>query len=195
VTRRALAGFVLAAALLAGCGLPDDSQPRIISAADAPLDLGEDPSAATTTPAGNDTVELFFVSDGLLHPVMRTAPDGDLATAIQLLLAGPARNEFNLSSSIQPDTELNSATVDGTTAVLDLGCVGDAPVDQCGILGVSGQDQKTLFAQLVCTAGDVPGVDGVRFLQDGNPQDAPTDGGTLQFPAAVTCGDYRSLRA
>ena len=195
MSRRSAVVLLVLASFAGACGLPDDRSPRIISAAEAPLDLG-DPAggSAGETPEGNAEVELFFVRDGLLESVMRTAPNGDLSTTIALLLTGPADGESALSTSIPSETELNSATVDGETAVLDLGCLGDVPIDQCGVLAVGGQDQLTLFAQLACTATDVDGVDGVRFLQDGEPQDAPTDSGTTQSPAAVSCADYRSLQ-
>ena len=201
MTRRTVA-FALAAAVLAvtaagGCGLPDDRDPRVISTADAPLDLSEVPGADNpATPEGDDEVELYFVRDGgLLDTVMRPAENDDLTTTIQQLLVGPAEDEPLLSTSIPPETVLNSATVDGTTAVLDFGCVAEAPPDQCGLLGVGGQGQLTLFAQLVCTANDVRGVEAVRFLHAGEPQDAPTDGGTIQSPTPVTCNDYRSLQS
>lgn len=195
--RRALAGAVVAAiAVLGACGVPDDRDPRIIAADDAPLDLSEIPgNPATTTPEGNDEVELFFVRDGVLTPTTRAAEDGGLETAITLLLVGPAEDESSLSSSIPPETELNSAALDGTTAVLDLGCSGDAPADQCGVLAVVGVDQLTIFAQLTCTATEIRGIEGVRFLQEGQPQDPPSDSGTIRSPTPVTCDDYRSLQA
>jgi hypothetical protein len=195
VRLRTAAALVLVATALAACGLPDDREPRIIAADDAPLDLSQIPgSPATTSPEGNDEVELFFVRDGVLTPTTRASEDGDLDTAIALLLGGPAEDEGFLSSSIPSDTELNLASVDGSTAVLDHGCVGEESADPCGILGVVAVDQATAFAQLTCTAMDVAGIEGVRFLQEGQPQDAPTDSGTIQSPTPVTCDDYRSLQ-
>jgi hypothetical protein len=192
---RSAAALAVVLTALTACGLPDDREPRIIAADDAPLDLSQIPgNPATTAPEGNDEVELFFVRDGVLTATTRASEDGDLDTAIALLLAGPAEDESSLSSSIPSDTELNLASVDGSTAVLDLGCVGDETADPCGILGVVAVDQATAFAQLTCTAMDVAGIEGVRFLQEGQPQDAPTDSGTIQSPTPVTCDDYRSLQ-
>lgn len=194
---RALAvGAIAPLALLAACGLPDDRTPRIITAQEAPLDLSEVPgNVATTTPQGDDEVEIYLVRDGRLEPTTRAAESEDLTTAITLLLAGPTEAERGraLASSIPSETELNSATKEGSTAILDLGCVGDVPIDSCGVLAVGGQDQLTIFAQLTCTAMEVSGVDGVRFLQDGNPQDVSTESGTAPSPEVVTCDDYRSL--
>jgi hypothetical protein len=192
---RALVAALGAVAALGSCGLPDDRVPRIIAADETPLDLSEAPgSPGTTAPEGDDEVRLFFVREQALTPTTRSADDDDLETAITLLLAGPTEDERTLSSSIPSETELNAASVDGGTAVLDLGCVGDVPADQCGVLAVGAVDQLTIFAQLTCTAMDVPGIEGVRFLQEGQPQDAPTDSGTIQSPSPVTCDDYRSLQ-
>jgi hypothetical protein len=184
-------------ALLVACGLPDDRTPRIIAAEDAPLDLSEVlGNVATTTPSGSAEVEIFLVRAGELDPTSRAAQGEDLDAAIGALLAGPTDEERNrgFSSSIPQETELNSATLDGGTAILDLGCTGEAPIDSCGVLALTGPTQLAIFGQLVCTAMEIPEVTGVRFLQDSNPQDAPTESrGTATFPDVVTCDDYASL--
>jgi spore germination protein GerM len=189
-------GVVVSAAAASGCGLPDDHSPRIITADEAPLDLSQVPSnVATTASQGNEEVEIYLVRDGQLEGVTRSSEDEGVQVAIELLLQGPTENEVrrSLSSSIPSETELNSVTFDGAVAILDLGCQGDAPIDSCGVLGVVGQVQLTIFGQLTCTAMAVRGVDGVRFLQDGAPQGAPTDSGTAPSPEAVTCDDYDSV--
>ena len=197
VRRSGLFGLV-ALALLAGCGLPDDRTPRVIAAEDAPLDLSEVlGNVATTTPSGSAEVEVHLIRNGELEAVTRSAEGEDLAIAISQLLAGPTEGERGrgFTSQIPQETELNSASVEGGTAVLDLGCTGEAPIDLCGVLALTGPTQLLIFGQLTCTAMDAPGVTGVRFLQDGNPQDAPTDSGSARSPEAVTCDDYASLVA
>lgn len=191
---RRLLVVVAAVALAGACGLPNDRAPRVIAADDAPLDLAQIPGQAAEA-EGNERVELYFVRGGLLDSVSRLAPDGELATVLRLLIAGPLEDEPDLSTRISPsETELREAEVDGGIAIIDIGCVGDAPPDQCGLLAFGGQDQITLFAQLTCTAMDVTGINGVRFLQEGQPQDAPTEAsGTIQSPGVVTCNDYPSL--
>ena len=192
---RRLAVLAILAAV-GGCGMPDDRVPRIIAADEAPLDLSETAgNAGTTTPEGDDEVRLYFVREGVLAATDRPAEEDDLDTAITLLLAGPAEDEAALDSSIPSETELNSAQVDGVTAILDLGCVGEVPAgEQCGVLAVGAVEQLTIFAQLTCTAMEVPGIEGVRFLQEGQPVDPPSDSGTIRSPATVTCDDYRTLR-
>lgn len=184
-------------ALLVACGLPDDRTPRVIAAEDAPLDLSQVPgNVATTTPTGSAEVDIYLVRDGELETVTRSAQGEDLEAAISALLFGPtdAERDRGFTSSIPQETELNSATLEDGTAILDLGCTGEAPIDRCGILSLSGPGQLAIFGQLTCTAMDVPGVTGVRFLQDSSPQDAPTESrGTATSPQVVTCDDYASL--
>ena len=196
--RRLVAVGLAALGLLAACGLPDDRTPRIIAAEDAPLDLSQIPgNVATTTPSGSAEVELFLIRNGELEAATRGAQGEDLGTAIGLLLTGPTETERDrgFTSSIPQETELNSAALDGGTAVLDLGCTGEAPIDSCGVLALTGPTQLAIFGQLTCTAMEAPGVTGVRFLQDGSPQDAPTDTGSARSPEVVTCDDYASLLA
>ena len=196
--RRRVAALAMATAALAACGLPDDREPRIIAADEAPLDLSQIPgNPATTAPQGDDEVTLYFVRDGILAPTERPAEDDDLETAITLLLAGPLEVcEASLGSSIPSETELNSAQVDGTTAILDLGCVGDVPAgEQCGVLAVGAVEQLTIFAQLTCTAMEVAGIEGVRFLQEGQPQAPPSDSGTIPATATATCDDYLTVQS
>lgn len=190
--------WAVAAAVLVvtGCGLPDDRTPRIIAVEEAPLDLSDQPgNVATTAAVGDDAVEIYLVRDSQLEATTRAAEEENLATAIALLLAGPTEGERGrgFSSSIPSETELNSAETEGQTAVIDLGCVGDVPTDSCGVLALTGQEGLTIFGQLTCTAVAVPGITGVRFLQEGEPQDAPTVDGTAPSPEVVTCDDYDTL--
>ena len=193
-TRRLAVLAILVA--VGGCGMPDDRVPRIIAADEAPLDLSETAgNAGTTTPEGDDEVRLYFVREGILTPTDRPSEGDDLETAITLLLGGPTEDEVLLDSSIPSETELNTAQVEGVTAILDLGCAGEVPAgEQCGVLAVGAVEQLTIFAQLTCTATEVPGVDGVRFLQEGQPVDPPSDSGTIRSPDTATCDDYRSLQ-
>jgi hypothetical protein len=197
-TRRRLAVLVISTVALAvGCGLPDDRTPRVIAAEDAPLDLSQVPgNVATTTPSGSAEVDIYLIRNGEIEATTRAAEGEDLQAAIGLLLGGPTdvERDRGFTSSIPQETELNSATLEGSTAILDLGCTGDAPIDLCGVLALTGPTQLAIFGQLTCTAMDIPGVTGVRFLQDSSPQDAPTESrGTATSPDVVTCDDYASL--
>lgn len=200
MTTRRGAATALALGLLgsiAACGLPDDRTPRIIAAEEAPLDLREAPDGnGAPASGGDDEVEIYLVRNGLLEQVSRASEGTDLATAIELLLEGTTDEEEarGFRTVIPLTTRLLVATHDGSTAVIDLGCEGEAAGETCGVNFPTGQDLITTFAQLTCTATAVPGIDGVRFLQEGAPQDVSTsDGGSVQSPEVVTCEDYRSL--
>lgn len=193
----ALAAAALAA--LAGCGLPDDREPHVITAEEAPLDLARTVVGPSST--GPAEVVVYFVREGRLVEVTRDVEAATVSAAITAVLARPTPEEAaaNVRSEIPPETELRSATVADGVATIDLGCtVGDGPSgtlpSNCGVQGTEGTAQLTLFAQLVCTADALPGVDGVLFLQEGTPQAAPVDGGLSTGAQPVRCSDYLSVQ-
>ena len=192
--RRALAAHAVAlAVLLAGCGLPDDREPRVITAGEAPIDLDESDDAGPAS-GGSAELTLYFVRESRLVPVERSADAEILQTAIQALLEGPTEAEEaeQIGSAIPTETVLRGVTLENDTGIINLGCAQDvAPPAQCGLLGVGGTSQLILFAQLACTADAVRGVFGVQFQQEGEPQEAQIDGGLTSEP--VRCSDYRSL--
>jgi spore germination protein GerM len=184
----------IAVVLLAACGLPDDREPRRITADEAPIDLDESDDDRPAA-GGSDEVTLYFVREGRLVPVDRAVDVETLQTAIQALLDGPTGVEEaeQLGSAILAETVLRGVAVDNNIGVINLGCSGEAAIPgQCGLLGVGGTDQVLLFAQLACTGDAVRGVFGVRFQQEGEPQQAPLADGPLTSEP-VRCTDYRSL--
>jgi spore germination protein GerM len=199
--RRAVVALLVAVgSTLAGCGLPDDRDPRVITAQEAPLDLDES-AGGNESESGNARATLYFVLEGVLAEVVRPVTDNSLETALGALLDRPTTEEANegYRSEIPAETELIDADVDLETgiATINLGCApGDDPTitlpSNCGVQGAQGTAQLTLFAQLVCTATEVPGTESVLFLQEGTPQPAPIDGGISTEP--VRCSDYRSVR-
>ena len=195
--RRHGALAVAVVALLAACGLGEDRRPRPISEAEAPIDLASPAGGPTTAPTGNAEVVLYFVREGSrLQSTERAAANTGIQAAIEALLGGPGPDETDLRTSIPLDTVLRSEVlVDAGVATINLGCeteTGSAAPDACGILGVAGTDQLVAFAQLVCTANEVRGIDHVLFQQEGQPQVAPTDAGPLSEP--VDCNDYQSVQ-
>lgn len=194
--RVVLSGSVLAGLALGGCSLPDDREPRVIAAEDAPIDL--DPADAVPDTGGSAEITLYFVDpEGALVSVERSADDDTLVVAIATLLGGPDDSDESsaeLTTRIPQETELRAPpTVEDEVATIDLGCSSDATdLETCGLLGVGGTDQLILFGQLTCTANAVPGVSGVRFQHLGQPQQAQVDDGLTSEP--VRCRDYSSLR-
>lgn len=184
--RRAIAvGLVLVA--LGGCGVPDDAEPRLVAADDAPLDLT--PSTAPVTGDGaEDTVAVFFINQdtGRLAAVARPVTDRTPQEAIEQLLAGLAPDDPPaLVTRIPQGTVLLDSSLDGATLTLDLGPEGEG-----GIQGVQGEGQLQAFAQLVQTATGLSGVRDVRFRVGGDAIDAPTDAGVSSDP--VSRDDYAS---
>jgi hypothetical protein len=200
-SRAAVGVAALTAAVLApGCGIADDREPRVITAERAPLDLN--PNDDELPSGGSSEVTLFFVFEGQLVAVDRATESDTPDVAIQALLGGPAEGEtveeptgeMQLTTRIPAETQLRGLSITGNVADIDLGCAAEA-VDPaaCGLLGVGGTDQLIMFAQLACTADDFRAIAGVRFLQEGQPQQAPLPDGPLTSEP-VRCLDYRALQ-
>lgn len=182
----------------AACGIPSDDEPRVIAAENAPIDLN--PINEDEPAGGAAEVTLYFILGGRLVTIDRATGDDTPDVAINALLAGPTEAEAlggegdaQITTRIPDETELRGITIDGNVATIDLGCAADVAADPagCGVLGVRGDDQVTLFAQLVCTADDFRAIASVRFLQEGQPQQAPLPEGPTSEP--VRCLDYREL--
>jgi spore germination protein GerM len=183
--RRRSAVLLLALGVLAACGLPEDDSPRAISADDAPLTIGSE-APTTAAPGGATDAELWFVSGDRLVAVDREVSARTPDVVLPALLDGvTAEDPPGLSTAIPDDTVLNRAVVDGVTLTVDIGPAGG------GILGISGPVQLRAFGQIVLTALELPGVEGVRFLVDGTAVDAPTEQGSQ--PGPLTADHYASL--
>lgn len=197
--RAIVAASAAAVALVGGCGLPDDREPRVITAQEAPLDLSES-AAGNASAFGDAEATLYFVREGALAPVPRATRDDSLVTALEALLNRPTTGEetAGLRTEIPAETQLIDAPIDAAgIATISLECAPDeeatdALPSNCGLRGVEGTAQLTAFAQLVCTATRVDGVEAVLFFQDGTAQPAPVDAGTSPNP--VRCTDYLSVR-
>ena len=182
---------MLAAGLLAACGVPSDGAPREISAEDVPFQLlGPDAAApATSIPQSDDTsrVTVYFVTtEGQLSAARRTVPSPATPEhALRALLDGVLENEAGaLSSAITAGTRLLG--IDGPDA-------GLVTIDlSSDILDVTGSQQVLAIAQVVFTATALPSVERVLFEFDGEPREVPTGEGLL---TAVPLGrsDYREL--
>jgi spore germination protein GerM len=192
--RRGLVVVAVVAAVLAGCGLPDDSRPRIVDQADAPLEL--EPTTSTPvveTDTGDETVAVYFMSldqthlESLRRPVEEVTPAAAINALLQMGLAEAER--ATLVNLIPPGVVLRGSEIDDAGVLtLDLGPAGEG-----GIQSVQADGQRQAFAQLVFTATAVPasGVTGVRFLVEGQPIDVLTDAGAVGEP--VSRDDYARL--
>lgn len=167
------AAAVLASA--AGCGVPLDESPRVISRTTTTV------AATSTTDAEGavDQVQLFFVDEqgglvGVERDVQATATvEGAIATLLRTKPSGP------LDTRIPSETDLRGmAFPEASWVQIDL----TSEMDDS-----HGETQKQAFAQLVFTALAFPQIDRVSFLIDGTAVAAPTDRGNLEV---ITKYDY-----
>jgi spore germination protein GerM len=176
---RWLALAFVACGLLAGCGVPvDDAAVPVSSAELAPE------RAPAEARAGADVLTLYLVDGPVLRAVARPKP-GPLAARIAALLEGPRDTESasGLRSAIPPGTVLHAATITDGDADLDFS-------DE--FLTIVGEEHLLALAQVVFTATEVPGVQGVRFLVEGRPVPvARADGQLTTRP--LTRDDYAEL--
>jgi spore germination protein GerM len=190
--------LILAASAASACGVPDDREPRVIAADDAPLDL--DPTDDRGPESGPAEVRLYFVgheedpglvvvSDNVDDPTLDVAIDALLARSLQQPIAGPEGEE--LASVIPPETVRNGSSINDEIATIDFGC-NPQTSEQCGITAFDGNNQLLLFGQLACTADSVRGVAGVVFTHEGSPQAAPLPNGE-STNQPVRCFDYTDL--
>lgn len=180
MTRRIVALLVLC--LAAACA--GTSGPVEVPAGDVPFPLTrEDAIPEVTSTVGR--ILVFFVLDGRLSAVTRTAEAGDTPTeaAMRALLGGPNQRELGrgLTTSLPSSTRLLDISVGGGIALADLSAEFQAPADP---------DAITLrIAQVVWTLTQLPGVESVRFAVDGNEISVATDDGQ-SVDRPVSRADY-----
>ena len=188
----ALAVLVGLAVATSGCGIPADDGPRAVTDDGAPDDLEAE------VPVGGQAavVNLYFTRfDGerdTLMAVPREVPTAGSSvpapgTVLEALFAGPTPSDtttFGAATKIPDATALASQPeLSGGVLTVDL---NDASS------GVQNEGAWLAFGQMVCTADDLAGVDGVRFTREGERLDAPNGEGEATT-RALTCRDYAGL--
>ncbi|WP_262286067.1 GerMN domain-containing protein [Micromonospora sp. MA102] len=183
MTRRLLPVLV-AAALLGGCGVPVDDEPRPV----------RPPAGGFPTPAGTATAEpdgrvdepLCFVrGDGLAAVTRRVDGLPEVDTHLQHLLAGPdgAERGRGLATALPGTVAVAGATLAGAVVTVDVRQAGEE---------TGRNDEVLAFGQIVCTLTQRPDVDSVAFRRDGQPLEVPrADGNVSSLP--LTAADYRPL--
>ncbi|CAN5686066.1 hypothetical protein BH20ACT2_BH20ACT2_14610 [soil metagenome] len=185
--RRRAALAVAIVVLLAGCGLSEDGAPRRIAAEAVPSDLLAPATSTTTTTPSSPTAEitLHFVRGERLYPlVVELETPLTPSRVLSAVLNGPPSTApDDVSSTAPPGLRLLDAEPprDG---LLTVGL--SAEVDN-----IASAAQKTLFAQLTCTATRLEGVNLVRFRVTDEIRRVSIDGDTAEV---VNCSDYLSLR-
>jgi hypothetical protein len=164
--RGAVVGLLLGVALVAGCGIRTDDQPRAIPGAEPVVGAEVGGGAAS-----GGTLRIYLVAPGdqrLLRSVPRSAPTAkDL---IEILLDGPNEEEVEEGwiSQIPADTQLLSLRTRSTTLFLDL---------TSELTALPATVQQQALAQIVYTAAEVEGVTGVQITFEGEPQPLPKGNG------------------
>jgi spore germination protein GerM len=204
MTRRSpgwlLAGLVASLAVLAGCGIPDDSKPREISREALPPELIDPSSTDTSVPndAATRFVTLYLVQgddtagDALVavrREVAVPAETADLPRVVAeaLIAAGPDElGRADLVNALPSDVQVRSAVV-GDDGVLD--------IDLTNLGNVESSLQRLAVAQLVFTLTDltVPQVSAVRFSIDGQEVAVPLEGGVAPAGTPVSRNDEPPL--
>lgn len=163
--------------VLASCG---------VSAQDEPVPVRAVATSATTVtppPKGDEDVVVYFVRDGMLIPVRRSAPDSSTRTALELLMTGPTGAEAadGLQTAIAPQELLEESV---TAHDLTIRATRD-------FTGIAGDNQLLGVAQLVWTVTEGSPDNGVRVSVEGRYIELPTDRGLTLL--AVQRSDYASV--
>jgi spore germination protein GerM len=194
--RRLAVVAALSLALGVGCGVSTDDQPHEISQSNVPEGFDDQP-VTTDPPEGSaqagEAVSIWLLHDDegevRLSRQRRTVPrpPRDAAILEELLLEGPTpdERELNITTAIPSGTRLASAPerVDDGVLVVDL---------SGAFFEVSGFELRNAYAQVVCTADDIDGVEAVEFELDGRPVGA-FDGEGQSSDGPMRCADYEQL--
>ncbi|HVL89646.1 MAG TPA: GerMN domain-containing protein [Actinomycetota bacterium] len=178
--RRVLVAATLCLAV--ACG--GTSGPVTIPTSDVPFPLTREAAQPEVTSTVG-RILVFFVLDGRLSAVTRTAEAGDTPTeaSMRALLGGPnsREQERGLTTNLPASTRLLDITIADRVAVADLSAEFQAPAEP---------DAITLrIAQVVWTLTQLPGVEAVRFAVDGNLISVATDDGQ-SVDRPVSRADY-----
>lgn len=199
--RTALAAVtaLLAAVVLAACGVPVDSSITAISDSDVPFELLESAptttSTTTTVPDGRPTtttaaperVHLFLVRNDRIERRERiVALQLGMKDRLGLLAQSPtaAEVEAGFRTAVPPDF---------FTDVVTRGGVAEVALTR-ELLALPPTEQVLAFAQITYTATDLPGIGQVRFTVDGVTIQALDDEG-LVVDGLVSKDTYRDLFA
>lgn len=176
--------LALGAALLAGCGVPEDGAPRALDPSTAPF-RAYVPEAAPE-PEGDRPVALYLVrADRVQRTDRRIETPVTPARVLQQLLEGPTSQELvaGLTTAIPATVALERVDLRGDIAVVSLAGLEQEQVRS---------DQLTAFAQIVATLDGLAGVEGVRFRSGGADLEVPRGDSSLT-DGPLKAADYAEL--
>jgi hypothetical protein len=192
----AATSLVVAAFILASCGVPDDGTTRTVRSGDVPhrlLGAAGSSGAPAATPTGPTvTIPRVYLIDQDRQLVPQEQPleasgmEPLLADLLAALATAPTQQQraMGLSSALESETGLRLLNVTDLTARI---AVGEST-------GPAADRLPLAIAQIVLTATSVEGVDAVLLFQDGDALEAPLPGGELTS-RPLYADDYAALLA
>jgi Sporulation and spore germination len=172
------------ALVVAGCGLPREGSPRILSKDHVPFNLLSPvpPTTTSTTlpAAAYDPVKIFLLdpSNQLQSADRVVRPPAPLVAVLVELMAGPtvAESSQHLTTAISPQVKVHSAVVNGTVATVNFNQVFGQ---------ITGDSTELAVAQVVATVAQQVGIaTGVIFEINGQRTEIPTASGA-EVPGPV----------
>jgi spore germination protein GerM len=188
VRTRLIATVLAVTVLLPACGVTASKGVSTAGPTDVPYGLLEDVERRTTTTLpelASKPVKVWFVAGESVVPVSRdVATPLTAARVLKALADGPSDDEaaFGLRSALPSRATRGVEVVDGSASIDLTTSFSSAPP----------RAQLLALAQLVYTVTQVPGVDVVRFLLEGEPVDVPRSDGSIS-DGPVSRFDYSSL--
>ena len=183
---RAVSACLIAAVVLAGCGVPRDQHPQVVSARGVPL--------AVRRPMQAALVYFVFQANrvGSVSRDVPLSPDvtSTLRAVVKELQAGPtaAERERQYSSTFgQYDVRI--AGVTGETVLVDISSTRTTGVSQPDPASLLDTDAVAL-GQLVYTLTSVPGIDRVDFERNAQRLRSVYDANYDAAPTPVTRKNY-----
>ena len=185
---RIVVSSVIWIALIAGCGVRDQSEPAVVAPEDVPFGLADRPHEMPLGSDAQQPVSLYFLGrDGLVR--VDRPIDGEVtpARALRELLAGPSRTEREAGAA--------SVLVSASAAHFTQARGGVAQVALAsGFRDSAIGNQPAALAEIVYTLTAFSEIEQVRFSIDGETVAVPTPDGSLA-DGPVDRGDYAALAA
>ena len=169
------------------CGIPEDDAPRSVAADEIPEALVAAPTT-TSAPQGGVGTNLFFIEAeqgrSVLSPQQVPLDNQQIRTVLEALVGTvPEDLPDGVNSSIPAETQVLGTSLDDGVLTIDL---------SAEFATVSGDILIQAVGQLVFTATDRPGVDGVLFTVEGEATTVP-DADSSELTSPATRSDYAGL--
>lgn len=183
--RVALFSITSLVVLLGSCGIPLDENARAIDESAIPEQLTSTESTTPTQGPSDQTATIYFMDGTALVRVAREVDDNRNGFEVLNALLAGVREDSPLDEGL-------TSSVNQLVELLSVGSATDRVVElefNNELVAADGPTEIQGFAQIVHTITELPGIDGVLFRVDGNPQPATIAGGDI-VDRPVTRDDY-----